>query len=132
MFDYVRANDYSIPRDKPVILFLLDEESCRHIERVCERAVVIRSHQSTVKAIQEKSKMKYNDFVFTTDIASADWEWVWHNFVVGFLRAGWGGYSIESSYFWEDDSRVLHSSRNLPEDAADSSLLDLALAGKVF
>jgi hypothetical protein len=132
MFDYVHANDYSIPRDKPVILFLLDEESCRHIERICERAIVIRSHQSTVAVIRKKSKMKYNDFVFTTDIASADWEWVRRNFIVGFLWAGWGGYSIESSYFWEDDSHGLHFSRNLPEDIAETPLLNLVLAGEVF
>lgn len=128
--NYMSAFENSIPRDRPVIMFLLDDESCEFV--TWSSGVNIAStHQSTTAAIKEKSSKRFNDFLYTTDLTSAEWGLL-DTFVVGFLRAGWGGHSIESSYYWiEDDGEPLvRFTRAAPE--VDETLLAQVLDGEVF
>jgi hypothetical protein len=128
--NYMSAVEDSIPRDRPVIMFLLDDESCEFVTWSSD-VDIVDTHQGTIAAIKEKSSKKFNDFLYTTDLASARWNLL-DAFVVGFLRAGWGGHSIESSYYWmEDDGEPLvRFTCAAPE--MDKTLLNQVLDGEVF
>ncbi len=119
-----------IPKDKPVLLVLTDGESVDYIKHVLNQDNVCYTHGDTLAAIEHCRNMKYNCVVFTTDITSATRELL-DTYVIGALRSGWRGYSIDSFYMWEDESgQTVTSDGSWFSSYTDPC--DAILSGEVF
>lgn len=103
MSDFVvcknRVSTDQIPKDRPVIMFITDEESRGFYPAGCHCHV---TREDTQKAIEETKDFKYNRVVFTSDLSSAEYNLL-DNFIIGVARAGWKNLSIETVYIWIDE-----------------------------
>ncbi len=102
-----------IPSNKPIVTFLLDNACCEYVnfisgiekeDRGLYTAYYTDRH-STQDAITKSRDVKYNKIIYTTDISSAE-NSLLDDYVVGVLRAGWDGRSIDSLYFWVNTNDI--------------------------
>lgn len=98
-----------IPNNKPIVTFLLDNACCEYVNFISgiEKedkglyTAYYTDRHSTQDAIAKSRRVLYNKIIYTTDISSAE-NSLFDDYVVGVLRAGWDGRSIDSFYFWVD------------------------------